>query len=75
MFKKGEMVKLKEPIMHFGTKEFIFFGLVVRVVNKYNPFKKTKYIILLKDAITDGEHTFSSFLDTFEQENIERIKL
>ena len=39
MFKKHEMVKLKEPKIHFGTKEFIEIGKIVAIKNRFNPFK------------------------------------
>ena len=41
------MVKLKEPKIHFGTKELIEIGKIVAIKNRFNPFKKTKLKTIL----------------------------
>ena len=76
MFKKHEIVKLKEPKIHFGTKEFIEIGKIVAIKNRFNPFKKTKYVVLLSDGvILDENRRYSSYLDTFIGKDLIKITL
>ena len=76
MFKKHEMVKLKEPKIHFGTKEIIEIGLIVAIKNRFNPFKKTEYIVLLSDGvILYDNRRYSSYLDTFIDKDLIKIAL
>ena len=76
MFKKHEMVKLKEPKIHFGTKELIEIGKIVAIKNRFNPFKKTEYIVLLSDGvILDDNRRYSSYLDTFNGKDLIKIAL
>ena len=63
-------------LIHFGTKELIEIGKIVAIKNRFNPFKKTKYVVLLSDGIMlDENRRYSSYLDTFNGKDLIKIIL
>ena len=63
-------VNLKNKIIHPFTKENISNGIILNIKHKFNPFIKTKFIVLLYDGIIEGNNQITPYIKEFVLEDL-----
>lgn len=70
MYKLNQKVNLNKSKFHQGFNLEIKEGVIVKIKNRLNPFKKTEYVILLADGLIDGDKTFPPYVGNFTKDEI-----
>lgn len=70
IYKLNDKVEFKETIIHLGTKETINYGTIINIKNFFNPFRETKVLVYLADALIDGDYSYGPFLKEYLIEDL-----